>query len=95
MDTLDSMRTFMRVVELGSLAAVAQQMNVARSLITRQVAALEAQLGVKLHRRSRHRRRCGTPYPPRLSAAGPRHPRTASGQSLRAAAGTDVDRPPR
>ena len=48
MDRLDSMRIFMRVVELGSFAAVARQMNVARSLITRQVAALEAQLGVKL-----------------------------------------------
>ncbi|MCB1932543.1 MAG: LysR family transcriptional regulator [Candidatus Accumulibacter sp.] len=52
MDRLDSMRIFMRVVELGSFAAVARQMNVARSLITRQVAALEAQLGVKLIARS-------------------------------------------
>lgn len=52
MDRLDSMRIFMRVAELGSFAAVARQMDVARSVITRQVAALEARLGVKLIARS-------------------------------------------
>ncbi|WP_313950226.1 LysR family transcriptional regulator [Accumulibacter sp.] len=52
MDRLDSMRIFMRVAELGSFAAVARQMDVARSVITRQVAALEAHLDVKLIARS-------------------------------------------
>lgn len=52
MDRLDSMRIFVRVAELGSFSAVARQMDVARSVVTRQVAALEAHLGVKLIARS-------------------------------------------
>jgi len=52
MDTLHGMRTYVRVAELGSFAAVARQMDVARSVVTRQVAALEARLGVKLIARS-------------------------------------------
>jgi DNA-binding transcriptional LysR family regulator len=52
MDRLDSMRIFLRVAELGSFSAVARQMDVARSVVTRQVAALEAHLGVKLIARS-------------------------------------------
>lgn len=55
MDRLASMRLFVRVVELGSFSAVAQQMNVARSVVTRQVAALEAHLGTKLIARSTRR----------------------------------------
>lgn len=55
MDRLDSMRLFMRVAELGSFSAVAQQMNVARSVVTRQVAGLEAHLGTKLLARSTRR----------------------------------------
>jgi len=43
------------VAELGSFSAVAQQMNVARSVVTRQVAALEAHLGTKLLARSTRR----------------------------------------
>lgn len=52
MDRLDAMRLFVKVAELGSFAAVAARMNVARSVITRQVAALESRLGVKLLARS-------------------------------------------
>ena len=52
MDRLDSMAVFRRVAELGSFSAVARQMNVARSVVTRQVAALEAHLGAKLIARS-------------------------------------------
>ena len=52
MDRLDAMHLFMRVAELGSFAAVAQQMGLARSVVTRQIAALEAHLGVKLMVRS-------------------------------------------
>ncbi len=52
MDRLDNMRIYLRVAELGSFAAVARQMNLARSVVTRQVAALEAHLGVKLIARS-------------------------------------------
>lgn len=55
MDRLDGMRIFVRVTEMGSFSAVAQQMNVARSVVTRQVAALEAHLGAKLLARSTRR----------------------------------------
>ena len=55
MDRLDSMRIFIRVAELGSFAAAAQQMNVARSVVTRQLAALEQHLGIKLLARSTRR----------------------------------------
>jgi DNA-binding transcriptional LysR family regulator len=55
MDQLDAMRLFVRVAELGSFAAVAQQMGVARSVVTRKVAGLEARLGVKLIARSTRR----------------------------------------
>lgn len=55
MDRLEGMRLFVRVAELGSFAAVAQQLNVARSVVTRQVAALEAHLGTKLIARSTRR----------------------------------------
>lgn len=55
MDKLDNMRSFVRVAELGSFSAVAQQQNVARSVVTRQMAALEAGLGAKLIARSTRR----------------------------------------
>jgi DNA-binding transcriptional LysR family regulator len=54
-DRLDAMRLFVRVVEMGSFSAVANQLNVARSVVTRQVAALEAHLGTKLLARSTRR----------------------------------------
>lgn len=46
------MQTFVRVVEAGSFAAVAEQLHVARSVVTRQVAALEQHLKVKVLTRS-------------------------------------------
>lgn len=55
MDQLDAMRLFVRVAELGSFAAVAHQMGVARSVVTRKVAALETKLGAKLIARSTRR----------------------------------------
>ena len=42
------MNLFVRVADLGSFAAVANQLGVARSVVTRQIAALEEHLGVKL-----------------------------------------------
>jgi DNA-binding transcriptional LysR family regulator len=48
MNRLDAMQLFVRVADLGSFAAVANQLGVARSVVTRQIAALEAHLGVKL-----------------------------------------------
>ncbi len=55
MDRLDAMRLFVRVAELGSFSAVALQFDLARSVVTRQVAALESHLGVKLMARSTRR----------------------------------------
>ncbi len=55
MDRLQAMHLFVRVAELGSFSAVAQQLDVARSAVTRQIAALEAHLGVKLMARSTRR----------------------------------------
>jgi DNA-binding transcriptional LysR family regulator len=43
------------VAETGSFSGVAQQLGVARSVVTRQIAALEAHLGVKLMARSTRR----------------------------------------
>ena len=55
MDRLEAMRLFVRVAEMGSFSAVAQQQGVARSVVTRQVAALESHLGSKLIARSTRR----------------------------------------
>ena len=55
MDRLDAMQLFVRVAELGSFAGAAQQLGVARSVVTRQIAGLEAHLGVKLMSRSTRR----------------------------------------
>ena len=55
MDRLDAMKLFVRVAELGSFAAVALQLGVARSVVTRQIAGLEAHLGIKLMARSTRR----------------------------------------
>ncbi|MBD8050273.1 LysR family transcriptional regulator [Limnohabitans radicicola] len=52
MDKLDAMQTFVRVAEAGSFIAVANQLQVARSVVTRQIAALEKHLGTKLITRS-------------------------------------------
>jgi DNA-binding transcriptional LysR family regulator len=52
MNQLEAMRIFMRVAQANSFIAVANQMQVARSVITRQIAALEKHLGTKLMTRS-------------------------------------------
>src|SRR3569832_232153 len=55
MDKLSAMKVFVRVAEAGSFAAVATQLGLARSVVTRQVAALESSLGTKLIARSTRR----------------------------------------
>ena len=85
MDRLDAMNLFVRVAERGSFAAVAQQLGVARSVVTRQIAALEAHLGIKLLARSTrrsakriHTLRCGatsTSEPQAVAAICPGAPR--------------------
>lgn len=55
MDKLNAMQTFVRVAESGSFVAVANQLQVARSAVTRQIVALETHLGAKLITRSTRR----------------------------------------
>ncbi len=52
MDKLDAMQVFVRVAEAGSFTAVAEQLQVDRSAITRQISALEKHLSAKLITRS-------------------------------------------
>lgn len=55
MDKLEAMRLFVRVAEFGSFSAVAERQDVARSVVTRRIAGLESELGVKLIARSTRR----------------------------------------
>lgn len=55
MSKLESMALFVRVAEMGSFSAAAQQKGIARSVVTRQIAQLEKTLGVKLMTRSTRR----------------------------------------
>lgn len=48
MDKLQSMNTFIRVVESGSFSAVAREKQTTQSHVSKQVAALERELGAKL-----------------------------------------------
>ena len=52
MNRLEAMNLFVRVAELGSFSAAANQLGMERSVVTRQIAALEAHLGAKLMVRS-------------------------------------------
>ena len=52
MDRLAAMKIFVRVVEAGSFSGAAKQSATTQSAISKQVAALEAHLGVKLLSRS-------------------------------------------
>src|SRR6202790_2503970 len=55
MDTIEALRTFVRVVETGSLTAVAREMNTSQSTISRYISQLEDHFGVRLlHRTNRH-----------------------------------------
>jgi DNA-binding transcriptional LysR family regulator len=54
MDRLANMEAFARVAEMGSFSAAARRLRTSKSLVSRQVAALEAELGVRLlHRTTR------------------------------------------
>lgn len=54
MDKLENMRTFVQVVDSWSFSRAAELMDLPKSTVTRQVQALESELGVKLlHRTSR------------------------------------------
>jgi len=55
MDTIEALRMFVRVVETGSLTAVARELNTSQSTISRQITQLEEHFGVRLlHRTTRN-----------------------------------------
>ncbi len=52
MDLLAAFRTFVRIAETGSFSAVAREVGATQPAISRQIAALEEHLGVRLLQRS-------------------------------------------
>ncbi len=52
MDTLRGLRSFVRAIELGSLSAVARELRTTQPTVSKQMAALERELGVRLLQRS-------------------------------------------
>lgn len=57
MDQLETMRTFVRVVDTGSFSAVARASGVGQPAVSKQIAALEARLGAQLLLRTSRRLR--------------------------------------
>ena len=55
MQQLDHMATFVRVVESGSFSAASDQLNLAKSAVSRRIAELEGHLGVRLINRTTRR----------------------------------------
>lgn len=55
MDLLQALRTFVRVIETGSFAAVARETNTNHSSVTRHVGALEEHFGARLLQRTTRR----------------------------------------
>jgi len=54
MDKLDAMRVFVRVVERGSFSAVSRELGIGQPAVSKQISALEGELGAELiHRNSR------------------------------------------
>jgi DNA-binding transcriptional LysR family regulator len=54
MDVVATLQTFLRVAETGSFSAVAAERGVTQPAISRQITALEQQLGARLFERSTH-----------------------------------------
>ena len=55
MDRLDAMRLFMRIVDLGSFTAAADDLNLPRATVTHTIKRLEARLGAQLLQRTTRR----------------------------------------
>ncbi|MFM2483295.1 LysR family transcriptional regulator [Celerinatantimonas sp. YJH-8] len=53
-DRVELMRTFVRIVEAGSLSAAARQLNTTQPTVSRRLKTLEQQLGIRLINRSTH-----------------------------------------
>lgn len=54
MDRIQSIKVFIRVVDLGSFSKAGVEMGIGQSAVTKQVAQLEAKLGSRLLHRSTH-----------------------------------------
>ena len=52
MDRLDAMQAFVRVVEKGSFSAVAKERGIGQPAVSKQISALEEELGTELIRRT-------------------------------------------
>src|SRR6185295_7200096 len=52
MDKLDAMRVFVRVVERGSFSAVSRELGIGQPAVSKQISALEDELGTELIRRT-------------------------------------------
>lgn len=52
---LDNLHTFLHVVETSSVSAAAERLKISKSVVSKRVSDLEAQLGVQLFQRSGHR----------------------------------------
>lgn len=55
MSQLEEMKTFIRIVEAGSITKAAEQMNTAKSAISRRLSDLESRLGISLLTRTTRR----------------------------------------
>src|SRR5260370_29332298 len=54
MDKFDAMQTFVRIIEKGSFSAVARERGIGQPAVSKQISALENDLGTELlHRASR------------------------------------------
>ena len=94
MDRLHSMRVFARVVDEGSFAAAARELNLSPAVVTRLVADLEEHLGARLMNRTTrrlvaHRHRRGVPR-----ARAPRAHRGRRGRGARHRLDRRAARPP-
>ena len=52
MDNLQNLQAFLRTVEMGSFSSVARDQGISQSAVSKQIASLEATLGMQLFRRT-------------------------------------------
>jgi DNA-binding transcriptional LysR family regulator len=55
MGIFDDMTVFVRAVEVGSFSGAAQQLGIAKSIVSRRIASLESRLGASMFRRTTRR----------------------------------------
>lgn len=93
MDTLESMRAFARVVELGGFTAAARSLNISPAMVTKHIAHLEDRVGARLLNRTTRQVRptdAGQDYLERCLAllAGIEEAESIAGAATRAPKGT-------